>query len=52
MNSLMELRPKKIVDKLARPGVILIAYCLILENEVCKEKKESFIQVFENLITT
>jgi hypothetical protein len=34
-NALMELCPKKIVDKLARPGIIVRR--LILENEVCKE---------------
>jgi len=48
----MELRPKKVIDKLTRAGIILVTCSLVLENEVCKEKKESFIQVFENLITT
>ncbi len=33
-NSLMELRPEKVVDKLTPP--ILIICCLVLENEVCK----------------
>jgi hypothetical protein len=47
----VELCPKKVIDKLTRPGIILV--CLVLENEVCKEgKEESFIQVYERLTTT
>jgi hypothetical protein len=34
MNKLMEFRPKKIVNELAW-GFVLLARCLILENEIC-----------------
>ena len=34
----MELRPKKVIDKLTRPGIILVTCCLVLENEVYKKK--------------
>jgi hypothetical protein len=31
----MELRPKKVIDESAL--LVLITYCLILENEICGE---------------
>lgn len=42
----MKLRPKKVIDKLARAGIILVISGLVLKNEVCKgkttTKRESF----------
>ena len=40
----MKLRPKKIVDKLARPGIIVRR--LVFENEVCKYERRPFVRSF------
>jgi hypothetical protein len=46
----MELRPKKIIDKLTRPGIII--RCLVLENKVCKEKEKGVIHSSLRKLTT